>query len=325
MIRYKLFSILVISISLLGCSVPNNQYLSITFTHTTNQEDQFTMDNYAYDFQNKEIKKIASFDYNAQYPLTYYDRENNKVYYTKRTSDSHSDEIYVYNCDAKESVKISNGIFAVNSIFKISKEKLLAVAVGDELDNLFFYEIDLTHNTVKRMKMDGIDIKDFNVIANYYNNEDNSLYFAGYSYANEYKLRDDYNNELIDDYEVTYFIYKYSFGKKQLTKVIEKPGLGINSLVAGNGKIYFYCRGIYAKEVGTYAYDLKSKKTQVIKELEDIYQLVSYDDTQDEILYIANEYRGSSALYKMNSKTHTKEQVFHESVEGQINNAFLGF
>lgn len=327
MIKYKYLVILFIIFTLSGCTTNNHidKYLSITFTHVTDEEDKFIMNNYSYDFKNKTIQKNASFEYNAQYPLTYYDKDNHKVYYTKRVGDSHNDEIYAYDCNTKESLKISNSIYAVNTFVKVSPSKIIAIAIDNYLPNLRLFEINTKTNDVYPMKIDGLDIEDFNVVANYYNQKDNSLYFAGYSYYEEYRLRDAYNNELIDDYEVNYFIYKYSFDDGELTKILEDKDLSIDSIVVGNDKLYYLSKGFYAKEYGVFEYDLKNQSRKKINRLRNVYQLVCYDDVNNDILYIYNEYRGSSSLSRMNLETLRIDNVFHDDIEGQINNAFLGF
>ena len=327
MIKYKYLVILFIVFTLLGCTSNNHidKYLSITFTHVTDEEDKFIMNNYSYDFKNKSVQKNASFDYNSQYPLTYYDKDNHKVYYAKRVGDSHNDEIYAYDCDTKESIKISNGIYAVNTFVKVSSNKIIAIAIDNHLPNLRLFEINTKTDDVHPMKIDGLDVEDFNIVANYYNQKDDSLYFAGYSYYEEWRLRDAYNNELIDDYEVNCFIYKYSFDDGKLVKILEDTGLGIDSLVVGNNKIYYNSRGMDAKEKGVFEYDLKNQSRRKLNELKNIYQLVCYDDVNNDILYIYNEYRGSSSLSRMNLETLEINSVFYDDIERQINNAFLGF
>lgn len=69
------------------------------------------------------------FKYKAQYPLIYYDRANQKVYYTQSIGESHNDEINIYDCQTKTSKQISHGIFTVREcvnfwrIFSIKRGK----------------------------------------------------------------------------------------------------------------------------------------------------------------------------------------------------------
>ncbi len=316
-----------LSILLCACS-PNekdtNNYLSLTFTHVTDQENQFQMENYCYDLKTNDVKKMASFKYKAQYPLTYYDRANQKVYYTQRIGDSHNDEIHVYDCQTKTSKQISNGIFAVNSIFKVAKDKLAVVAVKDELV-LRLFTIDTKKYTVEPMQIDGLDRKDFSIRAQYYNPQENVLTFGGYLASKEEKMLDDYNNELIDKYEYECPIYQYSFETKELKKILTETSGEITGLVASKDAIYYKVHDFINRNKKTIKYDVNSHKSQDIKELSNVYRLISIDNEDEEIYFVQNKERGSSSLVKMNLRTKKIEKLFHESIEGQINNGFIGF
>lgn len=69
--------------SLTSCSTSNEsgfpeQYITFTFTHITDQEDEFEMNTYDYDFQKDELKQVSTIQYGSQYPLTYYDKQKKR-------------------------------------------------------------------------------------------------------------------------------------------------------------------------------------------------------------------------------------------------------
>ena len=66
----------------------SSDYICYTYTHVTDEVDKFEMDTYLYDLNSYKSELVSSINYNAQYPLTYYDKSDNVVYYTQRKGES---------------------------------------------------------------------------------------------------------------------------------------------------------------------------------------------------------------------------------------------
>ena len=91
--------------------ITEDKYITLTNTYVADQagenNEMMVMDVIKYDLSNGTISKIASLPYTSQYPLTMYDAEEEKVYYTANADDGKGDELFVMNCNTDESVQLT--------------------------------------------------------------------------------------------------------------------------------------------------------------------------------------------------------------------------
>lgn len=75
------------------------------------------------------MSKVFQFDYTAQYPLGFYDKTNQLVYYTQRvgTDKNYGDQIFVRDLKSKKSSRLTDNLFAVNYVIP-SGDQLFFVA-----------------------------------------------------------------------------------------------------------------------------------------------------------------------------------------------------
>ena len=70
--------------------ITEDKYITLTNTYVSGQvgtnNETMVMDVIKYGLSNGTISKIASLPYTSQYPLTMYDAEEEKVYYTANAS-----------------------------------------------------------------------------------------------------------------------------------------------------------------------------------------------------------------------------------------------
>ena len=94
--------------------ITEDKYITLTNTYVADQagenNEMMVMDVIKYDLSNGTISKIASLPYTSQYPLTMYDAEEEKVYYTANADDGKGDELFVMNCNTDESVQLTKYI-----------------------------------------------------------------------------------------------------------------------------------------------------------------------------------------------------------------------
>lgn len=125
--------------------ITEDKYITLTNTYVADQagenNEMMVMDVIKYDLSNGTISKIASLPYTSQYPLTMYDAEEEKVYYTANADDGKGDELFVMNCNTDESVQLTKYFFAINNIYPIKNGIFVAgVKRHEELVRPYFYD-----------------------------------------------------------------------------------------------------------------------------------------------------------------------------------------
>ncbi|AKG37344.1 hypothetical protein [Paenibacillus durus] len=144
--------ILLMAMLLLSCSSNGKSYsadyISLTYSDyaTTNTNGKIKTQILSYDSSTKKVEKIFEFDYTAQYPLGYYDKPNQLVYYTKRVGDEkkYGDQIFVRDLSNNKDIQLTDNLFAINYIIPVATNKLFFVASlkGEEVLKLGSINID---------------------------------------------------------------------------------------------------------------------------------------------------------------------------------------
>lgn len=292
----------------------SSDYICYTYTHVTDEVDKFEMDTYLYDLNSYKSELVSSINYNAQYPLTYYDKSDNVVYYTQRKGESHNDEVYVYDCKTKKTKKLTEGIYAVNAIYKVGKDKLALIAMTSSR------YIHLVFLNTYTLELDEIYKDDYNITAQYYDQKRNKMILAGFMADEEYKIRDEYNSDLTDTYIVDNTIYEYDIETGVFELVFHSNTGYIVSLVGNEDYIYFKENDYISSDKRIIMYDCHTKEKSQSIDFKGVYELIASSDNSDYIIY-SNDRK----LKMINLNNGEIENLFHDNVEGIINNGFLGY
>ncbi len=327
MLRLGIIKLIVAVLVLCGC-IPQNKdnikpYLSFTFTHITDKEEVFITNNYYYDLYEEKTYKKHNFEYTSQYPLSYYDKELDCVYFTQRKGSSHNDEIYKYDCKTKEEKKISNGIYAVNSMYKISdKENLILVEAASKTRNVKFFVINGDKESIKEFKIDGIEYDDFNISDSYFDYKNNTLYFLGCLESERYEFYNQWYLQSGENGDFEHKIYKYNFDNNELDYIMSYDLLDPYSIVCDGKKLYLKTSH-YNGKIEAIEYDLVSKKIKERKDLLIVYDFIGIID--NDLYFIHTIERGCSVVKKMNLYTNEITTIHDENIEGQLNNGHIGY
>lgn len=135
----------VLSIILSSCTFYTNKsnepvadYVSLTYSEnaTENNDGNIYTQILSYDSLTKEIKEVFKFEYTSQYPLGYYDKANELVYYTKRVGNDndYGDQIFSTDLSNNEEKQLTNNLFAVNYIIPTQDKVFFAArSKGNEV------------------------------------------------------------------------------------------------------------------------------------------------------------------------------------------------
>lgn len=186
--------VLFFIVTLVGCSKevnlqdldkPNegDDYITFTVTGYNNGVDTssgMTSQVWFYDISTEELKRIFDFKTTAQYSLGFYDRRNERIYYTERirdkSADGYGDQIIMCDLATKEETQLTTDFFAVNDIIPLNNRLYFTAAIqGDGIERLGY--IDLLSGEIIFWEKDG-DIFIENVIID---TETESVFFTGYS------------------------------------------------------------------------------------------------------------------------------------------------
>ena len=137
----KLIGILSLAFALLfstsGC-FPNqevskleSEYVTFTYSRYVTDEPNSSIINefWYYDSIEQLAKKIFEIEYTSQYPLGYYDKANNLIYYTKsvlldQSTDTSGDQIFVTDLNTNTEKQLTEDLFAVNYIIPVENQLL---------------------------------------------------------------------------------------------------------------------------------------------------------------------------------------------------------
>jgi hypothetical protein len=117
-----LLSIIISSCTFNKSTEPTADYVTLTYSEyvTENTDGNINNQILSYDSLTKETKKVFEYEYTSQYPLGYYDKANQLVYYTKRVGDDsdkeHGDQIFLTDLSNNEEKQLTDNLFAVNNI-----------------------------------------------------------------------------------------------------------------------------------------------------------------------------------------------------------------
>ncbi|AUM64944.1 hypothetical protein C0R09_10580 [Brevibacillus laterosporus] len=142
--KQLLFFFLILSTLLVSCSPTKSPYLSITVT--AGEGDQLLSTTYEYDLSTKKLLMRGQVPYTSQYPLTAVDVKRQVIYYTGRDQSGLADQLQVYDLTSKQSQTLTTDLFAINELFVIDKQVVLAASSKKATDNhimpLASYDLD---------------------------------------------------------------------------------------------------------------------------------------------------------------------------------------
>ncbi|MGG0797354.1 hypothetical protein ABE137_25755 [Brevibacillus laterosporus] len=142
--KQLLFFFMILSTLLVSCSSTKSPYLSITVT--AGEGDQLLSTTYEYDLSTKKLLMRGQVPYTSQYPLTAVDVKRQVIYYTGRDQSGLADQLQVYDLTSKQSQTLTTDLFAINELFTIDKQVILAASSQKTTDNhimpLASYDLD---------------------------------------------------------------------------------------------------------------------------------------------------------------------------------------
>lgn len=244
-------------------SVSEKKYITLTNTHiadygTSVNNENFVMDVIKCDLSDGSTSKVASLPYTSQYPLTMYNADEDKVYYTANAADGRGDELFVMDCKNKEVEQLTQYFFAINNMYSVKEGIFIAgVKRHDELVRPYIY-------VKKTKKVKAVPIhEDFNVACAHYEPTNQELYVVGYLAKDDRKAFEA-QDDTGDLQGITHYIYKLDGGK--FKQIYSKKNCYIKSMAA-------YEHELFVKWGATY-FDKQMKLSTVYptKKMEESFQ-----------------------------------------------------
>lgn len=174
-------TILVVSFALYLSKSKNinyNEYISFTCSEYVNENNDQIISKILYlDPETAKIIIVHEFSYTTQYPLGIYDKENNRVYYTKKSdNDNSGDQIYLFDLKLKEEQQLTKDLFAVNYIIPHGSQ-VFFVARPEGASAIKLGCINLDDKSIGYWNDDG----DTNIEAITINRKHEKIYLSTYS------------------------------------------------------------------------------------------------------------------------------------------------
>lgn len=90
---------------------------ALAYRNGENYDDGVIMVPYVYDVEKKEVKQLAEIPCQADYPISYYDYRNEKIYYSNAEEGEPYDNLYVYDTVKQTETRLTDGKFVFNDFF----------------------------------------------------------------------------------------------------------------------------------------------------------------------------------------------------------------
>lgn len=323
----KIKFLLAFLLVLMGCtrSSEKNNYLSI-LTTVVDINNHLQMINYCYDIETEKITKVSQLEYNAQYPLSVYSKEDNKVYYTSNIDNG--DQLFSLNLKTKETKQLTENVFAINYIIP-TKDKIYLLLVMKNERSLKPAIYDKKSNKLKVYnKKDDLN---FEVIT--YDNYNQYFYASASKQKDIDQALEKANSGKGQKYIApNYYIYDLSEDINKPKKIYTTENKLIRRMFSHpDGSLSFtQAESIPEWNPQYYSYSLDSKKDQLesitnIDELMYISEFVAYHPNGEEIFFLGsdsdNEKNQDRCLYLYNFKTKEIKLIFE--VETGFINSFV--
>lgn len=299
----------------------NSEYLNMTYTHVVPGSNQLMTDIYYHKFNSKRFNKITEIPYKSQYPVIFYDRSNNKIYYSKKYNGS--EQLYCYDLIKKKDTRLTENLFGINAIFKVNKRKLFIISGTKGVNYCKLFEYDLIKKKCSTLYRNTFAIEA------YYFSIETGLYLAG---GDQKKIGlDDLRMNDIEKNNYSHHpleIYHYDINKAKWKLIKKNNSLGyISSFVVDEKNLYLFSNKAYRRNeaiIDTISYfckiNLKTGKICKLKNSNNYTKLLAVHDHK---MYCVEE--NPQSLHLINLKNKEDSVVFHKKVEGAINNVSIGY
>lgn len=315
--------------NLMKTKITEDKYITLTNTHAADRvgtnNETMVMDVIKYGLSNGTISKIASLPYTSQYPLTMYDAEEEKVYYTANADDGKGDELFVMDCNTENTAQLTKYFFAINNIYPIKNGIFVAgVKRHEELVRPYLYD-------KKTKKVNAFLLpEDVNITCTHYNPINQELYVVGYREQDDRKALEEQGDNG-DVQGITNTIYKLEGNK--FKQIYIKKNCYIKSIATCNDSIFIKWGASYFSEhmklSTVYLGEKTEKSFQFPKsEIENLVDNALVYTDEDKVFYIRNfekEGKGESVdqLCCYSRRDKNIKVLFDTQAESAINNAQL--
>lgn len=308
--------------------ITEDKYITLTDTHAAGQiganNEMMVMDVITYDLSNGTTSKIASLPYTSQYPLTMYDAEEDKVYYTANADDGKGDELFVTDCNTDETLQLTKYFFAINNIYRIKNGIFVAgVKRHKELVRPYLYD-------TKTKKINAILLpENVNITCTHYNPINQELYVAGYREQDDRKALEE-QDDSSDVEGITHTIYKLESNK--FKQIYTKKNCYIKSIAACDDSLFIKWGASYFSEHIKLSTVYSGKKTEGSfrfpkSEMENLVDNALVYVGENEIFYLRNFKKSKGErvdqLCCYSRRDKSIKVLFDTQTESAINNAQL--
>lgn len=315
MTRIIKISVVILLLCLSGCSSKDLDYISFTFSYHNEEVDKPYTEVYSYALNgNKnEPTLITTFEHTSKYPLTFYNKNNNRVYYSASDGQG-SDQLFVKNPETEEVTQLTTNLYAINYILPIKDNDLFLVAVDQQSTTVamqpFIYSVE--EKSLKKLEWDpDLDIR----VVDYLNGK--GLVFGARSYQETKNKIINQDITPITPTSTTLFRYDFSTGEIELIQKLDN--IEVVYLYTEGDNIYIKDDNLYVDDDKTdYCYSLKDKKLELIEKsnASDRFILGAYDGTEYSI--------EKESIIAIDEKTSEKRIIFEPSYTAStINNVLL--
>lgn len=279
-----------------------------------------------------DLKNVHTVEYSSQYPLTIYDKRNEAIYYSDRVDNNggYGDQLFYYDLKSKESVQLTDNIYAINYIFPV-KDSVYMLGAMKNTHYLTIIKYDLCTKELSVFDDEGVWTFDLLV----YDVYSDKLFASACNAKEEEENREAYNSRPEEEYDdniiptdYTIFVFEDDFYNPK--KIMKTDHKYIRRMAATpDGKLFVTTADTFPvmdPEYESFFLNLKTLQTEeapCIDDAADVTEFVYFFPNDSRIYFIGSDTQSDViglCSYDTNSQ---KVDLLYESDAGYINNGFL--
>ncbi|BFH67477.1 hypothetical protein J27TS7_50550 [Paenibacillus dendritiformis] len=310
---------LIVSIALSACTSKSTPYLSITLT--TSKEDQVVSQIYQYEIGKQKVKLAGEVPYTSQYPLGVYDAGNEIIYYSSRTSDGKSDQLFSMDLKTGKIEQLTTELYAINHVVVVDGMVIMDASFKDSYDN-HIKPIVSYHPQTKELKpWWDLNKDDTTVWDLKYNEAAGTIYAAIYSWKEDFGNVVKANKLHIKPEPPLYTVKEYDVKGNEIKELFHTKEELVFFSLAHDGKTAIYGSAPYVNTPRHYTIvDLATGQEQLFTVFEAISDAF-FEPDDSNVLLVLGIYKDKRGVYRYDRVTGNVELLLAEpEKDGAINN-----
>ncbi|WP_374019622.1 hypothetical protein ABU162_08120 [Paenibacillus thiaminolyticus] len=285
------------------------------------KEDQVVSQIYQYKIGKQKVGLAGEVPYTSQYPLGAYDAHNEIIYYSSRTSDGKSDQLFSMNLKTGKIDQLTTELYAINHIVVVDGMVIMDASFKDSYDNHIMPIVSYHPQTKELKPWWDLNKDDTTVWDLKYNEAARTIYAATYSWKERFKKVEKANKLHIKPEPPLFTVKEYDVQGNEIKELFHTNESLVFFALAHDGKTAIYGSAPYVNTPRHYTIvDLATGQEQLFTVFEAISDAF-FEPDDSGVLLVLGIYKDKRGVYRYDRTTGNVELLLAEpEKDGAINN-----